>query len=594
MSSHTCVRSSSVSAQGRAHASRNGGRFNSSVTTRASAITIAPSPTKPIEGQKTGTSGLRKKTAIFTSENYLANWVQSLFSSLGSEIEGQTICLGGDGRYFNKEASQIILKLAAGNGVKKVVVGQNAILATPAASAIIREQKLYGGLIMSASHNPGGPDEDWGIKFNYNSGEPAPERITDEIFKYTETITELKFADIPDVDLAVVGTTEFDGFTVEVVESTADYLPLLQEVFDFDMLKSLFSRPDFSMKFDAMHAVTGAYAPKIFCEMLGAPESSVMNCGVLEDFGGGHPDPNLTYAKELVDIMYSGDDAPDFGAASDGDGDRNMVLGKGFFISPSDSVAMIAANAQECIPYFKDGLKGVARSMPTGGALDKVAEKMGLQFYEVPTGWKFFGNLMDDGRCSVCGEESFGTSSDHVREKDGLWAVLSWLSILAKKNEGKAAGEKLVTVEDIAKEHWAKFGRNFFSRYDYEGVESEKADAMVDHLRSVIASAKKGDKFGEFELDFADDFEYTDPVDGSVASKQGLHFVFTDSSRFIFRLSGTGSSGATIRMYIEQYETDPSKLEMDAQVALKSLIDVALETSKLQEFSGRDKPTVIT
>ena len=369
-------------------------------------VSVFSRSTSPHAGQKTGTSGLRKKTSVFTSDNYLANWVQALFSSLGSEIDGQTICLGGDGRYFNREAAQIILKLAAGNGISRVIVGKSAILATPAASALIRARSLFGGLIMSASHNPGGPSEDWGIKFNYKSGEPAPERITNEIFKFTETISELKFGDIPDVDLAVVGTTEFDGFTVEVVECTAEYVPLLQQVFDFDMLKAFLSRPDFRMKFDAMHAVTGAYAPKIFCELLGAPESSVVNCGVLEDFGGGHPDPNLTYAKELVDILYSGADAPDFGAASDGDGDRNMILGKGFFVSPSDSVAMIAANAQECIPYFKDGLKGVARSMPTGGALDKVAEKMGLQFYEVPTGWKFFGNLMDNGRCSVCGEET--------------------------------------------------------------------------------------------------------------------------------------------------------------------------------------------
>jgi len=560
----------------------------------AAAPALKPVTTQPIEGQKTGTSGLRKKTKVFMGENYLANWVQSLFSALGDEVEGQTICLGGDGRYFNKEAAQIILKLAAGNGVKRVVVGQNAILATPAASAIIRGRKLYGGLIMSASHNPGGPEEDWGIKFNYNSGEPAPERITDKIFSFTESISELKFADFPDVDLSVVGETSFGDFTVEVVDATDDYVTLLQEVFDFPALKAFISRPDFSMKFDAMHAVTGAYAPKIFCELLGAPESAIVNCGVLEDFGGGHPDPNLTYAKELVDVMFAGDSAPDFGAASDGDGDRNMILGKNFFVSPSDSVAMIAANAQECIPYFKSGLKGVARSMPTGGALDKVAEKMGLQFYEVPTGWKFFGNLMDDGRCSVCGEESFGTSSDHVREKDGLWAVLSWLSILAKKNEGVAVGEKLVTVEDIAKEHWATFGRNFFSRYDYEAVESEKANAMMEHLRGVIASAKKGDKFGEFELDFCDDFEYTDPVDGSVASKQGLRFVFADSSRIIFRLSGTGSAGATIRMYVEQYEADASKHGADAQDALKPLIEAALEASKLEEFTGRKEPTVIT
>jgi len=519
--------------------------------------------------------------------------VQSLFSSLSEEIPGKTIGLGGDGRYFNKEAAQLIIKLAAGNGLKKVVVGQNAIMSTPAMSAVIREQKLYGGLIMSASHNPGGPEEDFGIKFNYNSGEPAPEKITDAIFKYTTEISELKMADIPDVDLATVGVTKFGDFEVEVVDPVAEYLGLLQKVFDFDLLKSFLSRSDAPIVFDCMWAVTAAYAKPIFCDTLGVPESSIKGGVPMEDFNGGHPDPNLTYAKELVDIMY-GESAPLFGAASDGDGDRNMILGTKFFVSPSDSVAIIAANAQACIPFFKDGLKGVARSMPTGGALDRVAKEMGIKFFEVPTGWKFFGNLMDADMCSVCGEESFGTSSDHVREKDGIWAVLAWLSILAYRNKDVPEGGKLVTIEDICMEHWAKFGRNFFSRYDYEACASEDANKMMDHLREVIANSPKGTKFGDFELEFADDFSYTDPVDGSVASKQGLRFVFTDGSRIIFRLSGTGSSGATIRMYIEQFEADKAKHGMDAQEALSTIIKVALDFSKLKEFTGRDAPTVIT
>ena len=559
----------------------------------ATGVEIKDVPTTPIEGQKTGTSGLRKKAAVFSEGNYLANWVQSLFLALPQEeVEGSAMVLGGDGRWFNKEASQIIIKLAAGNGVRKMYVGQNGFLATPAASAVIRARKAYGGFIMSASHNPGGPKEDWGIKFNYSSGEPAPEKITDEIYGFTQTVDTLKMADIPDVDLSKVGVTKFGDFEVEVIDPVADYLELAQEVFDFDLIKSLVTRSDFKMKFDAMHAITGAYAKPILVDVLGADPSSCVNDDPKEDFAGGHPDPNLTYAEELVKTMYSAD-APDFGAASDGDGDRNMILGNNFFVTPSDSVAIIAANAK-CIPYFKDGLKGLARSMPTAAALDRVAAKMGVECFETPTGWKFFGNLMDAGRLSICGEESFGTGSDHIREKDGPWAVLAWLSILADRNKDVPVGGEKVTVEQITKEHWAKYGRNFFSRYDYEGCESEPCEKMVEHLRTVAAASKKGDMYGEYELDYADDFEYTDPIDGSVASKQGVRFVFSDGSRFIFRLSGTGSSGATVRMYIEQYEADVAKQGTDAQDALAPLIKVALETSKLAEFTGRESPTVIT
>ena len=559
----------------------------------ATGVEVKDVPTTPIEGQKTGTSGLRKKAAVFSEGNYLANWVQSLFLALPQEeVEGSAMVLGGDGRWFNKEASQIIIKLAAGNGVRKMYVGQNGFLATPAASAVIRARKAYGGFIMSASHNPGGPKEDWGIKFNYSSGEPAPEKITDEIYGFTQTVDTLKMADIPDVDLSKVGVTKFGDFEVEVIDPVADYLELAREVFDFDLIKSLVTRSDFKMKFDAMHAITGAYARPILVDVLGADPSSCVNDDPKEDFAGGHPDPNLTYAEELVKTMYSAD-APDFGAASDGDGDRNMILGNNFFVTPSDSVAIIAANAK-CIPYFKDGLKGLARSMPTAAALDRVAAKMGVECFETPTGWKFFGNLMDAGRLSICGEESFGTGSDHIREKDGPWAVLAWLSILADRNKDVPVGGEKVTVEQITKEHWAEYGRNFFSRYDYEGCESEPCEKMVEHLRAVAAASKKGDTYGEYELDYADDFEYTDPIDGSVASKQGVRFVFSDGSRFIFRLSGTGSSGATVRMYIEQYEADVAKQGADAQDALAPLIKVALETSKLAEFTGRESPTVIT
>jgi phosphoglucomutase len=559
----------------------------------ATQVTVKDVATKPIDGQKTGTSGLRKKTKEFMSNNYLGNWLQSLFNALGEEAKGKELGLGGDGRYFGKEAAQIIIKLAAGNGFKKVYVGQDAIMATPAMSAFIRRRSLYGGLIMSASHNPGGPDEDFGIKFNYSAGEPAPEKITDKIYGETQKVNVLKMAEIPDIDLSKVGVTKFDGFEVEVVDPVSDYLAILKEVFDFGMLKAFVSRPDFSMVFDAMHAVTGPYAKAIFVNELGAKPESIL-CGVpLPDFGKGHPDPNLTYAHDLVELQWS-DKAAMLGAASDGDGDRNMILGDKFFVSPSDSVAMIAANAQAAIPYFKGGLKGVARSMPTGAALDRVAKALNLPFFETPTGWKFFGNLMDAGQCSVCGEESFGTGADHIREKDGIFAVLCWLSLLAHKNKDVPVGGKLVSVEDIAAEFWGTYGRNFFSRYDYEGVESEKADAMMNHVRDVIKNSPPGTKFGAFELQLADDFAYTDPIDGSVAKGQGLRFIFTDGSRIIFRLSGTGSSGATIRLYIEQYTDDKARLKEDAQKALADIIKVALDLSQLQKYTGRNKPTVIT
>lgn len=558
----------------------------------AAGVAVKEVDTKPIEGQKTGTSGLRKRTKVFMGENYLANWVQSLFNALGDEVKGKTLALGGDGRYFGKEAAQIIIKLAAGSGFKRVVVGQNALVATPAMSALIRRRQLYGGLLMTASHNPGGPDNDFGIKFNYSGGEPAPERITDKIYGETVKISTLHFADIPDVDLSKLGVSKFGDFEVEVVDSCDDYLATLKEVFDFGLLKEFIARKDFSMVFDAMHAVTGPYAQRILVQELGAPASVVKDGIPAPDFNGGHPDPNLTYADELVKIMW-GSNAPTLGAASDGDGDRNMILGDHFFVTPSDSVAMIAAN-YEAVPYFKGGLKGVARSMPTSGALDRVAAALKLPFFETPTGWKYFGNLMDAGKCSVCGEESFGTGGDHIREKDGIFAVLAWLSILAHKNKNAPAGSKLIGVRDVALEHWNKYGRNFFSRYDYEEVDSAAAEAVMSQVRKVIADSPKGTKFGDFTLDVADDFEYKDPIDGSIASKQGLRFVFTDGSRIIFRLSGTGSAGATIRMYIEQYTNNSAMYEKDAQDVLAPIIKVALELSQLTKLTGRERPTVIT
>ena len=574
-------------------------------------------PTSPIDGQKTGTSGLRKKVSVFQQPNYLHNWVQSLFSSLDG-LPGSTIAMGGDGRYWNKDAIRIICRLAAANGLARVKVGHNGILCTPAISAVIRAQNLYGGIILTASHNPGGPTNDFGIKYNVANGGPAPETVTSAIFKNTTTISEYKYAVVPDaddaadpfaaVDLSVKGETTFsnaDGasFVIEVIDSADDYVTLLQSMFDFAKLKALFARPDFNFLFDAMNGVTGPYAHRIFVDLLGGKPECVMRGEPLEDFGGAHPDPNLTYAAELVAKCdpKQNPDAPDMGAASDGDGDRNMVLGKGFFITPSDSVALIAAKAKEAIPYFKNGLKGVARSMPTAGALDRVATELGIELHEVPTGWKYFGNLMDAERAQICGEESFGTGSDHVREKDGIFAVLCWLAIVAHESAGKDA---LVSIEDIVINHWKKYGRNFFSRYDYEEVETKGANAMMAHIDELQANMKaaRGSPDEPMVLDpdfstkvaLADNFSYVDPIDGSEATGQGRRFVFTDGSRVIFRLSGTGSSGATIRLYAERYEPDENGQLVNAQAALKPFIELALKVSKLEAFTGRREPTVIT
>jgi phosphoglucomutase len=541
--------------------------------------------TLPFSDQKPGTSGLRKKVKVFQQAHYLENFVQSIFDTLELP-KSATLTLGGDGRYYNAQAIQIIIKMAVANGFESVVVGQGGILSTPAASHIIRKYQTFGGIILSASHNPAGPEDDFGIKYNTANGGPAPEKITESIFAKSKQIDAYKIADIADFDINKLGVKKVDDFVVQVINPVADYADLMATMFDFAAIKKLVTT-DFSIKFDGMHAVTGPYAKEIFINRLGAPEASLMNCEVSETFGGGHPDPNLTYAHDLVDILYardvSGKSAPDFGAASDGDGDRNMILGKGFFVTPSDSLAIIAANAT-LIPAYKQGVAGVARSMPTSGAVDRVAQKLNIPCYETPTGWKFFGNLMDADKVTLCGEESFGTGSSHVREKDGLWAVLCWLNIIAARQQ---------SVEDIVKAHWAEFGRNVYSRQDYENIPTDAANSVIEHLRGNFGEMT-GKTFGRYTVKACDDFSYTDPIDGSLSTKQGLRVLFTDGSRIVFRLSGTGTEGATIRIYLEAYESDVTKHHLDAQDALSEMIQIALQISQLEEKTGRDKPTVIT
>lgn len=536
--------------------------------------------TQAFSDQKPGTSGLRKKVRVFQQPHYLQNFVQSIFDTL--EIPANaTLTLGGDGRYFNKEAIQVIIKMAAANGFGKVLVGQHGILSTPAASNLIRKYQTFGGIILSASHNPGGPDDDFGIKYNTSNGGPAPEKITDAIFANSKKITQYKLTDLPDVDLSSIGVTTLDGFVVEVIDSVRDYADLMQSMFDFAAIKRWLANGH-RLTFDAMHAVTGPYAKEILGNRLGASADSLMNCEVSENFGGGHPDPNLTYAEDLVKVAY-GQQAPDFAAASDGDGDRNMILGNHFFVTPSDSLALIAANAK-LIPAYAKGLAGVARSMPTSGAVDRVAAKLGIDCYETPTGWKFFGNLMDAGRVTLCGEESFGTGSDHVREKDGLWAVLCWLNLLA------ATGE---SVESLVRKHWQTYGRNVYSRHDYEGVPTEQANAVMAHIKAQFGSLP-GQVFGSYTVSTVDDFSYTDPVDGSVSTGQGLRILFGCGSRIVIRLSGTGTEGATIRIYLEAFTEDPAQQKLDAQEALAELITVSHQISQLPQLTGRQQPTVIT
>ena len=541
--------------------------------------------TTPFTDQKPGTSGLRKKVAVFTAPNYLENFVQAVFDTILENADvpaGATLALGGDGRYYNREAIQVILRMAAANGFGKVLVGQGGILSTPAASCVIRKFKTFGGLILSASHNPGGPDGDFGIKYNTGNGGPAPEKTTDAIFARSKALTSYRIVDAADIDLDRVGTQSLGDMAVEVIDPVADYAELMESLFNFAAIRELIAG-DFRLCFDAMHAVTGPYAKEIIERRLGAPAGTVINGVPLEDFGGGHPDPNLTYAHELVEIMFGANDAPDFGAASDGDGDRNMVLGRGFFVTPSDSLAVIAANAA-LVPGYAGGIAGIARSMPTSAAADRVAQKLGVPCYETPTGWKFFGNLMDAGKVTFCGEESFGTGSDHVREKDGLWAVLFWLNILAKRG---------LSVEHILQLHWAEYGRNVYSRHDHEALPTDIANGIMEQVRAAGATLP-GKAFGNYRVKFCDDFSYTDPIDGSVSTGQGLRVGFEDGSRIVFRLSGTGTEGATLRIYLEAFEADPARQMADAQLSLAPLIAIAEEISGLRARSGRERPTVIT
>lgn len=537
--------------------------------------------TQPYSDQNPGTSGLRKKVNVFQQPGYLENFVQSIFDSL-EDFSGQTLVLGGDGRYFNRTAIQIIIKIAAANGFGELIIGQGGLLSTPAASNIIRKYTAFGGLVLSASHNPGGPDEDFGIKYNVGNGGPAPEKYTDAFFKRSQVIDTYKIAVMDDVDLDQIGTQNIDGLVIKIIDPVTDYAELMQSIFDFPLLKQSIGSGYISMLFDAMHAITGPYAKRIFVDMLGANPDSVINAEPLEDFGGLHPDPNLAHAHELAEIMFS-DNAPTFGAASDGDGDRNMITGCQIFVTPSDSLAIMAANAH-LIPAYANGLAGVARSMPTSQAVDRVAAKYNLPCYETPTGWKFFGNLLDAGRITLCGEESFGTGSNHVREKDGVWAVLFWLNMIAKKRQ---------SVADIVNEHWHTFGRDIYCRHDYEAVDSAIAKSIVEHLRSQLATLP-GQSFGEYEVKFADEFSYTDPVDGSVSSGQGIRIGFTNGSRIVFRLSGTGTVGATMRIYLERFEPDASKHNQDAQVALAGLIELAEQFCEVKHRTGRTGPDVIT
>lgn len=538
-------------------------------------------PTTPFEGQRPGTSGLRKKVTVFEQPRYLENFVQSVFNSL-EDFHGKTLVVGGDGRYFNRKAIQTIIKMAVANGFGELMIGKGGLLSTPATSCIIRKYQAFGGLILSASHNPGGPNADFGIKYNISNGGPAPEKVTEAIYANSQKIENYVIADTPDVDLDTVGEKILGETKIKIIDPVADYAEMMAKLFDFDLIKRLFQIGKFKMRYDAMNAVTGPYAKYILEGVLKAPEGTVVNAVPKEDFGGLHPDPNLVYAHTLVEEMFS-DNGPDFGAASDGDGDRNMILGHKFYVNPSDSLAVIVANFWNA-PGYDRGLTGVARSMPTSQAVDRVARGMGMSCYETPTGWKFFGNLLDANKATICGEESFGTGSNHVREKDGLWAVLYWLNIIAATN---------MSVEEIVKAHWKKYGRNYYSRHDYEGVDGAVAKAMMDDM-TARAESEVGKFYGDYEVETFDNFTYVDPVDKSVSKNQGVRVLFKDGSRIVFRLSGTGTQGATIRIYIEKYEPNVAKHDLDPQVALADLIEIAETISGVKAKTGRKKPDVIT
>jgi phosphoglucomutase len=543
-------------------------------------MTDKTTSTTPFNDQKPGTSGLRKRTPVFMQPNYVENFVQSVIDSLEG-YKGKTLVIGGDGRYYNDVAIQTIIRMAAANGFGKVMVGQGGILSTPATSHVIRHHQAFGGFVLSASHNPGGPDADFGIKYNIGNGGPAPEKITDAVFARTRVIDRYLINDAPDVDLGTIGTQKSGEMTVEVIDPVADYADLMQALFDFPAIAKMFAG-GFGMRFDAMHAVTGPYAHRILEDMLGAPKGTVINGTPSPDFGGGHPDPNLVYAKDLFDLLM-GPDAPDFGAASDGDGDRNLIIGRGRFVTPSDSLALLAANAP-LAPGYANGIAGIARSMPTSAAADRVAERLGIEMHETPTGWKFFGNLLDAGRVTICGEESAGTGSSHVREKDGLWAVLLWLNILAARGQ---------SVDDIVRDHWATYGRNYYTRHDYDEVDSAVANKLVDDLRARLPEIA-GATYDSLAVAYADDFTYLDPIDGSTSAKQGIRIGFADGSRIVLRLSGTGTVGATLRLYLERYEPAHGQHDLDTQSALSFLISLAERIAGIRERTGRDAPSVIT
>ena len=541
-------------------------------------------PVRPFPDQRPGTSGLRKKVSVFRQPGYVEAFAQSIFDALpeavGESAEGKTLVLGGDGRFFNDEALQTILRLMAGNRVGRVLVGRDGLLSTPAASAVIRKHRAFGGVILSASHNPGGPDGDFGIKYNAENGGPAPERITEAIFRHSQRIAEYRTIEAPVLPLGRIGSARLGAMRIEIIDPVADYAELMERIFDFDRLRDLF-RGGFRLRFDAMHAVTGPYAVEIFERRLGAAPGTAINAEPKPDFGGHHPDPNPTHAADLIAALAAAD-GPDFGAASDGDGDRNMVVGRGGAISPSDSLAVLAANAR-LVPWFKDGLPGVARSMPTSRAVDRVAEALGIDCYETPTGWKYFGSLLDAERIALCGEESAGTGSDHVREKDGLWAVLCWLNIVAARGEPAPA---------IVAEHWRRYGRDFYARHDYEAIPVEPANRLIERLRDRLTSLP-GERIGEYTVRAADDFSYTDPVDGSVSEHQGIRVEFAEGARAVYRLSGTGTEGATLRVYLERFEADPARHGAGTETALATLATAAAGLADIEATIGRSRPSVI-
>ncbi|ODT69994.1 MAG: alpha-D-glucose phosphate-specific phosphoglucomutase [Pelagibacterium sp. SCN 63-23] len=544
-------------------------------------MTVQIIKTTPYSDQKPGTSGLRKRVPVFSQPNYVENYIQAIFDGLEG-FAGTTLVIGGDGRFYNDVAIQKAIRIAAANGFGRVLVGRGGLLSTPAASHVIRHNKAFGGLVLSASHNPGGPEGDFGIKYNIGNGGPAPEKITDAVFARSQVIDSYKILDSADIDLDTIGTQRVGDMVVEVIDPVADYAALMQTLFDFDAIRALFAS-GFRMTFDAMHAVTGPYAHAILEGMLGAPKGTVINGVPSPSFNNGHPDPNLVYCKDMHDLLMT-PEGPDFGAASDGDGDRNLIIGKNRFVTPSDSLALLAANAH-LAPGYKAGIAGIARSMPTSAAADRVAEKLGVEMHETPTGWKFFGNLLDAGRVTICGEESAGTGSNHVREKDGLWAVLLWLNILAVRRQG---------VDEIVREHWKTYGRNYYTRHDYEEVDAAIANQLVDELRVQLPMLPGRILGDDLQVAYADDFTYHDPVDHSTSARQGVRIGFVDGSRIVLRLSGTGTVGATLRVYLERYEAPDGRHDLDTQLALGPLIGIAEALAGIRRRTGRDAPSVIT